>query len=544
MAEPIQVDFSGKDKSKPEAPAYIPPDRPGLKIGLALLGSVITAFVAYYIMVPAINLKDQQFYLYLGIVVASFFVFLSILSGAAKDPAYMPWVRRQCTVPFILLGVIVLFFGLNWVFSSPFFHAREYAAIMQVNRDADFKADVEEPDINQIPKLDENAATAVANKTLGDLADVVSQFTLSGTNTQINYKTKPVRVVTLQYQNAIKWLFNTKDGLPGYVVVDMASEKSTFQRLPERIKYSDAEHFNELIKRHLRFQYLGWLLGEAVFEVDDSGHPYWIAPVMDMKVGLLGGQDIVGIILCDAVTGESKDYSMEKVANDPSLQWIDRVYSASLLQTQYDWYGKYEGGFWNSLLGQKNVTKVTAVYNYLAKDDDVFYYTGVSSVTTDESIIGFLLVNQRTKATTFYRVNGATEQAAMNTAQGLVSDMGWTATAPLLINYGGQPTYFLSLKDAQNVVQGYSMINVTEYNKIKVNATKVSSVVTAYSQALADNGVELSAAEVPVTDEPGQTEPEEPAAQTDEIQVQTAVIGGKTIQYVVIDGETYIKVNP
>lgn len=69
--------------------------------------------------------------------------------------------------------------------------------------------------------------------------------------------------------------------------------------------------------------------------------------------------------------------------------WVDGVYSAEIIMDQYDYYGTYQGGFINSLFGQKNVTVTTEGYNYIAANDDVYVYTGVTSAGSDESNIGF-----------------------------------------------------------------------------------------------------------------------------------------------------------
>ena len=83
---------------------------------------------------------------------------------------------------------------------------------------------------------------------------------------------------------------------------------------------------------------------------------------------------------------------------------------------QYDYYGMYHNGFINSMFGQRDVTHTTEGYNYIAIGDDVYMYTGVTSVTSDQSNIGFILSNQRTKETHFYSVSGATEASAQASA--------------------------------------------------------------------------------------------------------------------------------
>jgi len=536
MSEPIQVDAGGRRNSGPKA-IVIPPERAGVRIVLSIVGSLATAAVGYYAMLPPLNFKAQEFYMYIGLVLVSFPAFMFLLCHASAKPEYAPYVKQKSIVPFAALLVAALFFAVVWAVSSPFFNARRYSEIMPVSEDATFVEDIQEANFTAIPRLDEPAAKAVAERTLGALADYVSQFTISQNNTMIYYRGKPVRVVGLGYADVIKWLTNTRDGLPGYVIVDMANERSEFVRLEHKIRYTDTEHFNRLLKRHLRFNYPTYMFGDSNFEIDDEGNPYWIAPRMDKTIGLLGGEDIIGIILVDAVTGECTEYSREQLRADESLQWIDRVYSATLLTTQYNFHGKYAGGFWNSLLGQRGVKTATDGYAYIAKDDDVFMYTGVTSATADDSIIGFILVNQRTKRADFYRMEGATESSAKKAGEGLVSAYEWEGTFPLLINISGQPTYFLALKDKSEVVQGFAMVNVAQYNKIKVWAKTLNECTSLYLQALKDNGVDITGPAQPAQPGAPGANPDGTGTVTGAVSdiIRDIVINGNTVFFIQLD---------
>jgi len=537
MAEPIQVDFEGRRRKAGPKTIVIPPERAGLRIILSIVGSLLTAVIGYYFMLPPLNFKAKEFYYYIGLVLASFIVFLFLLCRAGSKPEYAPFVKQKSVIPFVAIVVTALFFLIALGVSSPFFNARKYSEIMPVREDASFADDIQEANFSAIPRLDETAAKVVAGRTLGALADYVSQFTISESNTMIYYRGKPVRVVGLGYADVVKWFTNTRDGLPGYVIVDMANEKSEFVRLDSKIRYTDTEHFGKLLKRHLRFNFPSYMFGVPNFEIDDEGNPFWVAPRMDKTVGLLGGEDIIGIVLVDAVTGECSEHDMQAVRSDPSLQWIDRVYAATLLTTQYNYHGKYASGFWNSLLGQRGVKMSTDGFSYIAKDDDVFMYTGVTSATNDSSIIGFILVNQRSKEAVYYEMEGATESSAEEAAKGLVSDYKWTPTFPLLINVSGQPTYFLSLKDDSNVVQGFSMVNVAQYNRIKVWGKTLAECTSLYIQALKDNGVE--AKQPP----PVEVDPDDPPTPGGEqtatgaiSDIRSAVVNGNTTYYIQLEG--------
>ena len=364
--------------------------------------------------------------------------------------------------------------------------------------------------------VDKESAQRLATRKLGELADMVSQFEIREDYTQINYQGRPVRVASLVYADLVKWFTNRSEGLPAYLIVDMVTQDVEVVRLEEGMKYTPAEHFGRNLQRHLRFHYPTYMFADPVFEINEEGEPYWVCPRMVKTIGLFGGTDIQGAVLVNAVTGESQYY--EEV---PS--WVDQVYVAELIMQQYDYYGMYANGFLNSILGQKDVKVTTDGYNYIAIDDDVYMYTGVTSVTSDQSNIGFLLSNQRTKETRFYSCAGATEESAKASAQSQVQQMRYTATFPLLLNIAGQPTYFLSLKGEDGLVKMYAMVNVQQYSIVSTGGT-VAACETSYRQALADNNL--------ISETEAEALPSDQAETTGTIaEIRTAVMDGNSYYF-------------
>ncbi len=552
--DPIKVDFSKKGGASGSSEIVIPPERAALKIVISLILTVVFAAVAFYFMLPAVNFKSYDIYLYIGLVAASFVVFNALLSKALTKPEYVPYVKKHAIVSGIIIAVLVAAVAIGYVVSCEFFRAKQYSKIIPVRTDSNFSEEIKEQDaasFSAIPRLDEESARQIASRALGKLSEMgaVSQFSVYSENSQINYKGTPVRVVPLQYENIIKWFFNTKKGFPGYVIVDMANESAEFVEVENNIKISPAEHFSKLLKRRLRFTFPTYLFADATFEIDDNGVPYWICARLDKTIGLFGGTDVIGavVVRADSDEFEYNSYTIDEIKNDPALQWIDRIYDADLIVEQYDYYGKYQDGFWNSILGQKNVIKTTSGYNYIAKDDDVWMYTGITSVTSDQSITGFALVNQRTKEAIFYSVTGGTENSAQLAAEGRVKDLGYTATFPLLLNIGGEPTYFLSLKDitnGSNIVQQYALINVAQYNnnKMGANGTDLAKCLETYISALKSSGidVDIDPSEIVVPDK--KDEPVEPDVQQEKLtatgvvaDIRTAVKSGESYYYIKLD---------
>ncbi len=547
--EPIKVDFTGKDgKGKGSGKdAYLAPKSAVKKLIISIIGTVIGAFIVYYFMLPPINFKSTDTYLYFGIVALIFIVFLFVTSGAYRRPEYVPYVKKKSIIPAIFIGILVVVVAIGSLVSSVFFRAKTYSRIISVDDTKTFVDDIGEADFTSVPVLDTDAATVLANRTLGDLAEIgkVSQFEISNEFTQINYKNTPVKVTTLAYGDIFKWLKNTSSGLPGYVVVDMVTQKAELVTLPEGeyIRYSTNEHFDKYLMRHVRFAYPTYIFDEPRFEIDESGRPFWLCPVLDKTIGLFGGTDVKGVVIVDAISGDMVEYTVDEVRNSPELQWIDGIYSDDLLVEQFDYYGKYQNGFINSILGQSGVKLTTEGTNFIAKDDDVYTYTGVTSAGNDQAIIGFVLMNMRTKEANFYSISGAKEMSAMSSAQGDVQDYAYKATFPILLNVSGQPTYFMSLKDSDNLVKRYAMVNVQHY-QVAVTGPTIAECMKVYAEKLEQNNINIDVDLDKLEDLVGdgtQNSGTEDGKETYTVSgtvtdIRTAVIDGNSVYFIELDG--------
>ncbi len=545
--EPIKVDFTGKGgegKGKGKN-ACLAPDKAALRIIISIIGTVIGAAVAYYFMLPPLNFKSTDTYMYFGVVAVIFVVLLFITSGALAKPEYTEYVKRKSIVPVIFIAILVVIVGIGMVISSVFFRAKTYSQIISVDETKTFATDIQETDFSSVPVLDTEAASVLANRTLGDLAAIgkVSQFEIATQFTQINYKNNPVKVTTLAYGDIFKWLKNTSTGLPGYVVVNMVTQKAELVTLPEGeyIRYSVNEHFGKYLMRHVRFAYPTYIFDTPRFEIDEEGRPFWLCPVLDKTIGLFGGTDVKGIIIVDAITGEMVEYTTEEVRNSTELQWIDGIYSEDLLVEQFNYYGQYQKGFINSILGQDGVRMATQGENFLAQGDDVYMYTGVTSAGNDQAIIGFVLINMRTKDASFYDISGATEYSAQISAQGAVQDYSYEATFPILLNINGQPTYFMTLKDSGDLVKRYAMVNVQNY-QVVVTGEKISECTEAYVKSLKQNNINIDVDIGKIEDATQNNENAENNEQVELLKVKgvisdirTAVIDGNSVYFIELD---------
>lgn len=544
--DPIKVDFTGGSSNGPDkkTSVVIPPEKKGLKIVVNIIATILFGAVLYYFMLPVFNFKSVMMYAFFGALAVFYIAVNYVTSGALRTPDYSPYANKSSLVPKIIIGVLVAVVAVGFIVSSVFFRASSYAEIIDVQT-GDFSQEVAEADFANVPVIDENTTAVMADRALSDLSELglVSQFTVQPNYYQINYKDTPVRVACLQYSNIIKWFTNTKNGLPAYIIVDATTQKAELVQVEGGIKYSTADHFNKNVIRHVRFQYPTYILDTPTFEIDETGHPYWIFAKLDMTIGLFGGKDVTGAVIVDGVTGESTEYSIEDIRTKEELQWIDRIYSAQLLNEQYNFFGRYQEGFWNSILGQKNTYSTTEDYSYLAMNDDVYMYTGVTSLTNDESITGFILINQRTKDARYYVMSGAKESSAQSSAEGLVQQYDYRASFPLLLNIDGEPTYFMSLKDASSLVKGYAMINVGQYS-IGATGTTLTSCIDNYVKELAKNNIKVDVDTDEIIDNPTNNDTEEKITATGTVtEIRTAVIDGNSVYYIKLDSsESYYSV--
>lgn len=498
-----------------------------VRIIINLAITAVIGFIVFYATLPALNIQSKEFYGF-AIMLCIVYMVCALFSGRDKTEVYTSkWGIKEFfarfKIPSIIIAVLIAVMVIGGISSAELIRARAYRSLITVT-EGDFTSDVKEISFNKIPYLDKDSAERLGDRKLGELSDMVSQFEVSDDYAQINYKDKPVRVTPLEYGDVIKWFTNRKNGIPAYIVIDMTTQAVDFVRLNDGIKYSESELFGRNIYRHIRFNYPTFIFGEPVFELSEDGTPYWVCPKIEMKVGLFGGEDVHGAVLVNAITGES-----EYAENVPT--WVDRVYSADLIVKQYDYYGRFRNGYLNSVFGQKDVTVTTSGYNYIALNDDVYMYTGITSVGGDQSNIGFILSNQRTKETKYYPCAGAAEQSAQSSAEGVVQHLGYKSTFPLLLNVSNQPTYFMSLKDNAKLVKMYALVNVSQY-QIVATGTTVTECEKAYKKLMQQNNIQ--------TDTKNTAETTVTSPVTD---IRSAVINGNTYYYIKLEGTPYISLS-
>lgn len=512
-----------------------------LPIIIGALASLLFFGVCLYIFCPALNVNNIGLWIIINI---SLFIFVIVNQVAICFKEDLPTKANQKSgakrkhkkfsnlkinfkyylVPVVFTALIILFS----VLSSTMLNATSYSKILKVS-ESDFTVDLAESvGTDSIALMDTASAQMLGDREIGTLSDVVSQFNVSYDYTQIDYNGKPIKVSALEYAGFFKWINNKNNGIKGYVTVNPVTMTASFEK-SEGMVYVPSAYFSEDATRYLWSKYPTLILENLHFEINESGEPYYVASIVEKSIGLFGGKTITGCVVLDPVSGETQRYNINDVP-----KWVDVVFSGDLICEQYNWHGMFQNGFFNSIFAKKDCKQVTTYYSsveenddeetdetptsdygYVAKDGDIWIYTGITSVNGDSSNIGFLLANERTGESRYYTIAGADEKSAMIAAEGEVQEKRYQASFPSLINIDGHPTYIMVLKDSGGLVKLYATVNVEQYN-IVTTATTQAECIKKYKAAL---GIEN----------------DEIAEDTKDVTITIA-----SIKYIDINGNTYI----
>lgn len=493
-------------------------------------------FIGFFGLCVPLNVKSGRMWALL-----IFTSFAAVLAGRAlcgiKDFGFVTYTKstgskgrnKKVTKfnfnfkPYIIPAVFLCIIVLIIVFGSTLFNAEKYSEILSVS-DEDFMKDLPESvGTDSIALMDTASAQMLGDREIGSLSNVVSQFNVSEDYTQIDFKGKPIKVSALEYAGYFKWTNNKDTGVCGYVTVDPVSMSASYKDC-EGMRYVPSAYFFENAKRHIWLKYPTVMFGNLHFEIDEDGNPYYIASVYEKTISLFGGKTVTGCIILNPITGEVQKLALEDIPN-----WVDVVFDGDLICMQYNWHGTLQNGYMNSLIGKKGCKQVTTYvsdgnednapvsdYGYVAKDGDIWIYTGITSVNGDSSNIGFLLANERTGESHYYSVAGADEKSAMSAAEGEVQEKGYQASFPSLINVSGNPTYIMVLKDSGGLVKLYAAVNVEQYNLVATASTQ-ADCLKKYKEII------------------GVKETDEKTDDTQNVEITVS-----QIRYIDIDGNTYI----
>lgn len=444
---------------------------------------IITAVYAF-VKLPVLRVDFTSLYY----VLAMFFVIAGILNMVFDREEQRFTITNKTNFK-IAIGILAIAVVLPTLASTPIIRAKAYRNLLGTVKESEFTKDVSPVNVNEIRIVDEDMAMKLGDKKLGEVPAIGSVSKLGEFHIQ-KVKDKLYWVAPLVHRDFIKWVTNM-GGTNGYVMVsanDPQDVKLVQKANGEDVKivYQPDAYILQDLHRHVYIN--GGMskgMADYTLEIDDNGKPYWVVSLYEHKVGF-GGANVNGTAIVDAKTGETKFYSIKDTP-----EWVDRIQPEDFVIDQINSWGVYVNGFINSIISEKGVLKATEGTSLVYGDDDrSYWYTGITSAGGDESTIGFMLVDSRTKEAKLYKQPGATEMAAMKSAEGSVQEKNYEATFPVMYNILGQPTYVSSLKDKAGLVKRVVFVSVEDYNIVGVGRDKAEAMKN-YKDALESGGSSL-----------------------------------------------------
>lgn len=433
----------------------------------AIVITIILAFILFYYGMPVVGFGFLQLPFFLLILLFSLLIFSLRVEGTGQKATFkMPKAWKPLLYAMGIVGAYIVIMALV---SAPMFRSGEYRALMgNVKNGTDIHHHITPLDIDKVRVVDEDLAHLLGEKILGSEPALGSKAMLGEFNIQ-KVNGELYWVAPLLHSGFFKW-FNNKEGTPGYVMVSATNERDvklveTVNGKKVHLKYQPEAFFFSNLERYLYFNgYAATGLEDYTFEIDDTGKPYWVVTHYKKEIGV-SGDNATGIVVIDAETGAISDYGIE---DTPA--WVDRVQPQEFVEDQLNDWGEYVRGYWNFSGEDKlQITeRLTLVYG---ENNKSYWYTGLSSVGKEESAVGFVLVDTRTKEATYYNQSGATEYAAQQSAEGKVQEKGYSASLPVPYNINNIPTYVMTLKDAGGLVKMYAMVSIADYTIVGVGNT-------------------------------------------------------------------------
>ncbi len=458
-----------------------------IKIVVILL---LAAIVLFYLNLPVLNYGFTKLPFLILILIV---LFLALSTGIDVLPngKKIIFKSRPSKLYLYIIGVILFYIiVLPLLTSTAMFRTESFKNMIGTVADGEKIAKHIEPiSINEIRVVDEDLAYLLGEKILGSQPALGSQVELGEFYIQ-KVGSDLYWVAPLLHSGFFKWL-NNQEGTSGYVMVSATNERDVklvqnINGKDVKIKYQPAAYFQSDINRHIYMNgYASVGLTDFTFEIDDKGNPFWVVTTYNKEIGF-SGDDATGVVVVDVQSGEMKSYSI-----DTAPAWVDRIQPINFVEKQLNDWGEFVHGYWNFSNADKlQITEgLTLVYG---KNNRSYWYTGLTSVGKDESAVGFVLVDTRTKETTFYKQSGATEMAAQSSAQGKVQEKGYHASLPIPYNINNIPTYVMTLKDDGGLVKMFAMVAISDYTIVGAG-NSMRETLTAFKSAFNSSGNKMNA---------------------------------------------------
>jgi hypothetical protein len=446
---------------------------------------MILSVIALLAFRPIISFSNGAFLLTLSTVAG-----LILLVHTADKEYTANWKKSPIVLSASVFGLLITLWLLNWLLRFDVWQASSYQTVLgEVHKNSSFEKDIHEAKKEQMIVFDELVARTIGEKVLGSETTLGSQAEL-GTFVLQNVGGKFYWVAPLVHSGFFKYWSNADEGTPGYVKVSANDDQDV--ELVTQVKgkklhlvYQTGSYFMKNLYNYLYFQgYSTYKIDQPEFEIDDEGNPFWVIPI-SKKHFASKVLNVDKLLILNPANGDIKEYTSSNVP-----KWVDRIYTPEILVDQVDWWGEYVHGYWNFAHRDIMVPSGEMVMVY-GKEGHCMWYQGMTSKGLDNATVGFLLIDSKDKKVNFYKRVGATETAAMQSAEGKVQEKGYTAGHPTAYNISGQPTYLVPLHDKSNLVKSIALVNIHDFNHLTV-ATNLSDALRDYSILMSDDAMRKS----------------------------------------------------
>lgn len=448
-----------------------------MKIFLTVIWTIFWAALGYLWFMPTISLTfggGLYWYLaiYFGVLGCCMFE-----DGEISKNTIVTWI--PCAA-LLVSWLLISIFG-TWAA----FQSKNYRNLIGTVSETKFTANIAPISANDMIIVDEEIARRVAEKELGSDPGLGSRASVGDFHLQ-SIAGKLFWIAPLEHSGFWKWNRFSDQGTPGYLKVSATNQEdyelvTKVANQPIKIRYQTGAFFGQDLTRHIYMSgYMGHGMTDYTFEVDDEGNPFWSITLYDTKIGF-SGSDAIAVLLIHPETGEIKRYSIEETP-----AFIDRIQPEEFVASQVDDWGEFIHG-WPNWSGNEKLTACPERSIVMGNDHKPYFYIGLQSKGSENSTVGFMLVNTRTKEAKWFRQNGATETAAKASAEGKVQQMGYVGSDGICYNIGGVPTYEFLLKDKGGLMKLIALVKVHDHTVVGIGETR-QEAIRDYQTSLTNRG--------------------------------------------------------
>jgi hypothetical protein len=432
----------------------------------AVLIAVIV-FAVYYLS----NLDRNWTSLWVMILIVTF---MGVAFAGPKD-------RKPKIVLFIGASV----FGI-YLLSAPLFNAdKKYNAV-----EMDQKVEITAFDETKTPaSVPPKFARNKMKKAFGQVPNT-SYYELG--NLQIQKVGDDfVYIAPVEFSGFFKWL--SAKTTPGYFTMSATDSADNPKFVKAEMVYTPSSFFGKNVERHIRMAMPDLIFyGDVQLEVDDEGKPHYIRSYGEF-ITARNGFDVKGIVMMDPATGDIEKFPISKVP-----AFINGAVSPEAVSLQNSYFGNYIHGFWNSVVGKKDVklpsdegteANVSPIFD---EEGHMYYFTDFTSPKEGvDSMLGYALTDGRTGKATYYTGNleesYMDSQGALQIIEKKFIEKKWSGEMPVLYNFYGEASWLTPVLDSNGFLQNYFIVSAAN-PEISVYGNTPNEALKLYKTALQRGG--------------------------------------------------------